>query len=318
MQIRSHAQKYFLKVQKNGTVAHVPPPRPKRKAIHPYPQKAPTNGLSLLVKIKIYFWCWIQFNCWHSDMQFLVTINSFSAIASVCGISFFIAFPCACIFSMGWDFHAYKHCNKWNRSTPRWIQSSHGWRHALVLMCFLLDNYVDFLLFIERELSALIIVCNVTDSADIGSKGLAKISNSDVCGIGRSSRTLPSSELQKQRKQGSALHGKFLTISSFFLKWDPSLLSFNLWVIWFIIVAYEHKREFFSGSSDCSFYFVPPNYPKQAQRNCAPCSPTFFPIELPCHPQNCLIEEGSIQEISKWEPVIINMDDGFLFWHLGL
>ncbi|KAJ8427054.1 hypothetical protein Cgig2_020912 [Carnegiea gigantea] len=41
--IRSHAQKYFLKVQKNGTTAHVPPPRPKRKAAHPYPQKAPKN-----------------------------------------------------------------------------------------------------------------------------------------------------------------------------------------------------------------------------------------------------------------------------------
>ncbi|CAL5351199.1 unnamed protein product [Camellia sinensis] len=44
--IRSHAQKYFLKVQKNGTIEHVPPPRPKHKAAHPYPQKAPKNGYS--------------------------------------------------------------------------------------------------------------------------------------------------------------------------------------------------------------------------------------------------------------------------------
>ena len=38
IQIRSHAQKYFIKMQKVGRVDLIPPPRPKRKADKPYPK----------------------------------------------------------------------------------------------------------------------------------------------------------------------------------------------------------------------------------------------------------------------------------------
>ncbi|XP_073269644.1 protein REVEILLE 6-like isoform X1 [Primulina huaijiensis] len=48
IQIRSHAQKYFQKVLKNGKSEHLPPPRPKRKANHPYPHKSPKNATGVV------------------------------------------------------------------------------------------------------------------------------------------------------------------------------------------------------------------------------------------------------------------------------
>ncbi|KAK2977609.1 hypothetical protein RJ640_007245 [Escallonia rubra] len=134
IQIRSHAQKYFLKVQKNGAIAHVPPPRPKRKAAHPYPQKAPKNALAQL----------------QASMAYPSSLNSLAPGYSP------------------WD-----DTSMLIRSPSSAIMASQ-------------DEY--------------------SLQADTGSKGAARICKSSISGLG-SSRTLPSSELQKQGKQGSLLHG---------------------------------------------------------------------------------------------------------------
>ncbi|CAN7141992.1 unnamed protein product [Brassica rapa subsp. narinosa] len=77
IQIRSHAQKYFLKVQKNGTLAHVPPPRPKRKAAHPYPQKASKNA-QMSLHVSMSFPTQINnvpgFTSWDDDTSALLNI----------------------------------------------------------------------------------------------------------------------------------------------------------------------------------------------------------------------------------------------------
>ena len=39
LQVRSHAQKYFLKLEKAGNTEEVPPARAKRPSSKPYPMK---------------------------------------------------------------------------------------------------------------------------------------------------------------------------------------------------------------------------------------------------------------------------------------
>lgn len=46
MQVRSHAQKYFLKLEKAGATEEVPPARAKRPSAKPYPVKGSGNGES--------------------------------------------------------------------------------------------------------------------------------------------------------------------------------------------------------------------------------------------------------------------------------
>ena len=56
----------------------------------------------------------------------------------------------------------------------------------------------------------LIMLYDVTDSADIGSKGITQITNSSLSGVGNSTRTLLTSEIPKQGKQAPVLHGNLL------------------------------------------------------------------------------------------------------------
>ncbi|KAI4349210.1 hypothetical protein L6164_009830 [Bauhinia variegata] len=139
IQIRSHAQKYFLKVQKNGTVAHVPPPRPKRKATHPYPQKASKNVLVPLAASMAY-----------------------------------------------------------TSSTTILAPGYTTWDEASLLMNTGPNKPVPC----QDEFNNL----HGTE-ADIGSMGMARISNNSLSGVASSSRTPPSSEMQKQGKRAPVLHG---------------------------------------------------------------------------------------------------------------
>ena len=50
---------------------------------------------------------------------------------------------------------------------------------------------------------------DITNLDDIGSKGITKITNNSLRGVGNSTKTLPTSEIAKQGKQAPVLHGIF-------------------------------------------------------------------------------------------------------------
>ncbi|KAK6943741.1 SANT/Myb domain [Dillenia turbinata] len=157
IQIRSHAQKYFLKVQKNGTIAHVPPPRPKRKAAHPYPQKAPKNVVVPL----------------QASMAFP---SSLGALPS--GYS-------------PWDDTSILI----NAGSSGMIPSQDEYNlHGLEGI------------FLNKFVSHTYYGISITDSADLGSKGVPRGSKSSISGIGSSSRAVSNPEIPKQGKQSSGLH----------------------------------------------------------------------------------------------------------------
>nr|GEV63639.1 protein REVEILLE 6-like [Tanacetum cinerariifolium] len=79
IQIRSHAQKYFLKVQKSGANEHLPPPRPKRKAAHPYPQKAAKN-VPVVSQVTSSF----QTSNAHSEPGYILGTNSSNLVKNSC------------------------------------------------------------------------------------------------------------------------------------------------------------------------------------------------------------------------------------------
>ncbi|KAM6569172.1 hypothetical protein CsatB_017157 [Cannabis sativa] len=186
IQIRSHAQKYFQKVQKNGTLAHVPPPRPKRKAAHPYPQKASKNVLVPLQASLAY----------PSSMNPMVP-----AYSPWDEVSLLIS-PTSSKITSQEEFGN--------------LQATEGMRFLFSFCVFCISRSFVVLNFVKGDFQMLIMAYNVTDSADIASKGAARNSNNSICGIASSSRSILGSEIPKHGKQGSVLHGPdFAEVYSF-------------------------------------------------------------------------------------------------------
>lgn len=253
-QIRSHAQKYFLKVQKNGTVAHVPPPRPKRKASHPYPQKAPKNGWFLYDKKK---------NISEPEVcisEILNLLFSFLFLVVLVPLKASAAYQSSSVNSIASGYPTWEEASVLVNNASTGTMSSENEYSFLgveglsnIYACYLcvhdcqkkkkksewesIHTYLpenecrDFL--IKGTFLLLLWHANITDSADIGSKGAATISNCSMNAFGSSPRAPTSSELPKQGKQDSVVHGKLKDLASNSFQ-RPGFIH-ALWILSFIL-----------------------------------------------------------------------------------
>ncbi|KAF1860314.1 hypothetical protein Lal_00037652 [Lupinus albus] len=175
IQIRSHAQKYFLKVQKNGTMAHVPPPRPKRKATHPYPQKASKNVLMPLPA-------------------------SIAFASSILTPGYATWGETSLLMNAGSDQSMT--CEKELGN----LHGNEGMHTSFTVIC-LMSLSIVYIGCTKRNFPTLIMLYDITYSADIGIKGITQIGNINLSVVGNSNRTVLTSEIQNQGKQAPVLHG---------------------------------------------------------------------------------------------------------------
>lgn len=77
-------------------------------------------------------------------------------------------------------------------------------------MYFLIQKEAQKFIYQKKILFSYYDNLNITDSADIGSKGAATISNCSMSGFGGSPRAPPNSEFPNQGNEGSAHHGNVL------------------------------------------------------------------------------------------------------------
>lgn len=93
------------------------------------------------------------------------------------------------------------------------FHGNEGMHTSFIVVCLISIVYIGCT---KWNFPPLIMLYDVTDSADIGSKGITLISNSSLSGVGNSTRMLLTSEIPKQGRQAPVLHGNLRIYFYFF------------------------------------------------------------------------------------------------------